>query len=44
MVILSHNEFTKIAKSRGIKGYKNISKDKLLDILDERKMQIKKLC
>ena len=41
MVILSHNKLKKIAKSRGIKGYKNMSKDKLLNILDERKQATK---
>ena len=37
MPILSHNELKKIAKSRGVKGSKNIPKDKLLNILDEKK-------
>ena len=37
MVILSPNELKKIAKSKGIKGHKNMSKDKLLNILDEQK-------
>ena len=36
MLILSHKELKKIAKSKGIRGYKKISKDKLLNILDEK--------
>ena len=35
MLIFSHNELRKIAKFRGIKGYKNMSNDKLLNILYE---------
>ena len=37
MLIFAHNELKKIAKSGRIKGYKNISKDKALNILDEKK-------
>ena len=37
MLILSHNELKKIAKSTGIKGYKNMSKNRLLNIVDEKK-------
>ena len=37
MLVLSHNELKKIAKSRSIKDYKTMSKDKLLNIVDEKK-------
>ena len=43
MLILSHNELKKIAKSRGIKVYKKVSKDKLLNILDQKKRENIKL-
>ena len=43
MLILSYDEFKKIAKSRGIKGYKNMSKDKLLNILAEKKNREEKI-
>ena len=45
MLILSHNELKKIAKSRGIKVYKNIPKDKFLNISDKKlkKMKLKEL-
>ena len=39
MLVLSHNELKNIAKSRGIRGYKNMSKDKLLNIIDEKNKQ-----
>ena len=42
MLILSHNELKKIAKSRGIKVYKNIPKDKFLNIPDKKLKKKKK--
>ena len=42
MLIFSHNELKKIAKFRGINGCKNMSNDKLLNILDEKKTGKKK--
>ena len=35
MLDLSRKELSVIAKIRGIKGYKSMSKDKLLSILDK---------
>ena len=40
---LSHNELKKIAKFMDTKGYKNMSKDKLLNILDEKKAKKNKI-
>ena len=42
MLDLSLKEFKAIAKIRGIKGYRSMSKDKLLSMLEESE-QVKKL-
>ena len=38
MLNLSLNELKLVAKSRGIKGYKSISKERLLSVLSESKL------
>ena len=38
MVNLSLNELKRVAKSRGIKGYKNMSKERLLSALGESEL------
>ena len=39
MLVLSHDKLKSIAKSRGIRGYKNMSKGKVLNIIDEKNRQ-----